>query len=306
MPIFHCPMGAPYYEAESCILCGLCLAMTTEERIEATKKIREYLRTRPERKGLSKKIAICGKGGAGKSTIVTLLAKVMAEDGYRILVLDNDESNPGLLRMFGFEKEPKPLIAILSRFSEKEPTPDAMWLKKDEISFEDIPSEYTLDVNNLKLMMVGKITDPLQGCACTMADVTRTFMGKLLAKDKETVLIDMEAGIESFGRGVERNVDTVLIIIEPSYESIALAGKIEYMADGIGVSKVRAILNKISSEEVEKKILSELEKREIRSIGTVHLDPQIHEANFEGNALSDSNAKEEIKKIIRRLLVESL
>jgi CO dehydrogenase maturation factor len=306
MPIFHCPMGAPYYEAENCILCGLCLAMTTEERIEATKKIREYLRSRPERKGLSKKIAICGKGGVGKSTIVTLMAKAMAEDGYRILVLDNDESNPGLFRMFGFEIEPKPLITLLSRFAEQEPMPDTKWLTKDEISFEDIPSEYTLEVNNLKLMMVGKITDPLQGCACTMADVTRAFMGKLLTKDKETVLVDMEAGIESFGRGMERNVDTVLIIIEPSYESIALAGKIEYMADGIGVSKVRAILNKISSEEVERKIMDELEKKEIRSIGTVHLDSRMNEANFEGKALGDSNAMEEVKEIVRRLLVESL
>jgi CO dehydrogenase maturation factor len=306
MPIFHCPMGAPYYEGEQCILCDLCLATTPQERVEATKKIREYLRTRPEKKGLSKKIAVCGKGGVGKSTVVTLLANAMSEDGYRILVLDNDESNPGLFRMFGLEREPKPLISLLSRFSEKDSMPDALWLRKDEILFEDIPSEYILDANNLKLMMVGKIMDPLQGCACTMADVTRAFMGKLLTRDKESVLIDMEAGIESFGRGVERNVDTVLIVVEPSYESISLAGKIEYMADGIGVTKVRAILNKITSDEVEKKILKELEKKEIRSIGTVHVDSQIQEANFEGKALSDSDAKEEIKQITRRLLIESL
>jgi CO dehydrogenase maturation factor len=306
MPIFHCPMGAPYYEAENCILCGLCLATTKEERIDATKMIRDYLRSRPEKKGLSKKIAVCGKGGVGKSTILTLMANAMAEEGYKVLVLDNDESNPGLFRMFGFEKQPKPLITLLSRFSEEGPMPDTLWLTKDEISFQDIPSEYTLDINNLKFMMVGKIMDPLQGCACTMADVTRELMGKLLTRDKEAVLIDMEAGIESFGRGVERNVDTVLIVIEPSYESIALAEKIEYMADGIGVTKVRAILNKISSEEVERKILKELEKKEIMSIGTVYLDPRVSEANFEGKALSDSTAKEEIKKITRSLLDESI
>ncbi len=306
MPIFHCPIGAPYYEAENCILCGLCLATTKEERIEATKKIREYLRSRPGRKGLTRKIAVCGKGGVGKSTTVTLLARAMEESDYKVLVLDHDESNPGLFRMFGLEKQPKPLISLLSRFSEEGPTPDTQWLAKGEISLQDIPSEYTLNVNNMKFMMIGKITDPLQGCACTMADITRELMGKLLVKEKEAVLIDMEAGIESFGRGVERNVDTVLIIVEPSYESVALAEKIEYMADGIGVGKVRAILNKIPTEEIERKILKELEKKEILSIGTVYLDPGISEANFEGKALGDFASKVAIKEIVGRLFDESM
>jgi CO dehydrogenase nickel-insertion accessory protein CooC1 len=72
------------------------------------------------------------------------------------------------------------------------------------------------------------------------------------------------------------------------------------------VGKVRAILNKISTEQVERKILSELEKKEIRSIGSIYLDPLINEANFEGKALSDSSAKEDVRKILRRLLEESL
>jgi CO dehydrogenase maturation factor len=306
MPIFHCPMGAPYYDGENCILCGLCLAATKEERIEATKKIREFLRDRPVRKGLSKKIAICGKGGVGKSTFVTLMANAMADENYDVLVLDNDESNPGLFRMFGFEKEPKPLITLLNRFSDDNQIPETKWLTKNEILFQDIPSEYVLEVNNLKFMMVGKITDPLQGCACTIADVTRELMGKLITKDRETVLVDMEAGIESFGRGVERNVDTVLIIVEPSFESIALAEKIAYMADGIGVNKVRAILNKIPSEGVERKILEELQKKGIMFIGTVYLDSQISEAGLEGKPLTCSNTKGDIKKIICRLVDESM
>jgi CO dehydrogenase maturation factor len=304
MPIFHCPMGAPYYEAENCILCGLCLATTKEDMVIATKKIREYLRSRPEKKTIVRKIAVCGKGGVGKSTIVTLMARAMAKEDYTVLVLDMDESNPGLFRMFGFDKQPKPLITILRRFSEDAQISDTEWLRKDEIFFQDIPPEYTLDVGNLKFIMVGKIADPLEGCACSMADVTRELMGKLRTKEKEIVVVDMEAGIESFGRGVERNVDAVLIIVEPSFESIALAEKIDYMADGIGVGKVRAVLNKIPSEEIEIKILEQLEKKEIKPIGTVHLDSQISEANFQGEALGDSQAKVEIRQIVLRLLDE--
>lgn len=42
------------------------------------------------------KIAVCGKGGSGKSTITTLLAKKLAKMGKKVLVIDSDESNYGL------------------------------------------------------------------------------------------------------------------------------------------------------------------------------------------------------------------
>ena len=305
MGAFHCPMGAPFYDGDGCILCGLCIATTKEEMVEATKKIRDYLRSQADRKSDFKKIAICGKGGTGKSTIVTLMAHALREEGYGVLVIDTDESNPGLYRMLGFDKEPRPLMKLLSRFSLGEPEPDTKWITQDEISIQDIPSEYILESDSLKFMMVGKIVDPFQGCACSMADVTRDLVGKLFLNDKEVVLIDAEAGIESFGRGVERNVDTVLMIIEPSFESLALAEKISYMADGIGVRMVRAVLNKIPSEEFRKKIIEELVRRNVSQIGTVHLDPEVSEAGFEGKALGESKAKEEIKEITRRLLNEA-
>ena len=47
------------------------------------------------------KIAVCGKGGCGKSTVTSLLAraclkKALARRGKEILVIDSDESNYGL------------------------------------------------------------------------------------------------------------------------------------------------------------------------------------------------------------------
>ncbi|MFC1864711.1 P-loop NTPase [Chloroflexota bacterium] len=302
---FHCPIGAAFYDDDGCIDCGLCSAVTKEEMIEATKKIRGYLRSHAEKKSISKKIAVCGKGGTGKSTTVTLMANVLREDGYTVLVIDTDESNPGLYRMFGFNKQPTPLIMLLDRFALDGPKPEAGWLTQDEISIQDIPSEYILESDNLKFLMVGKIDDPLQGCACSIADVTRDLIGKLLVKDEEVVLVDMEAGIESFGRGVERSVDTVLTIVEPSFDSLALAEKISYMADGIGVNRSRAILNKVPSEGIEAKIIEKFKEKSIKFIGTVYYDLQVSEAGFEGKALGDSKAKEEIKKITRRLLDES-
>ena len=44
MGLFHCPVGAAFYEDMSCIYCGLCQAKTKEEAVAASKKIREYLK----------------------------------------------------------------------------------------------------------------------------------------------------------------------------------------------------------------------------------------------------------------------
>lgn len=300
---FHCPMGAAFYDDEGCIDCGLCSAITKEEMVEASERIREYIRSHADRKNASKKIAVCGKGGTGKSTMVTLMASVLREEGYIVLVIDADESNPGLYRMFGFDKQPTPLMALLERFSLGEARLKG-WLTKSEILIQDIPSEYILEKDNLKFLMMGKINDPFQGCACSMADITRDLVGKLLIKDKEVVLIDMEAGIESFGRGVERSVDTILIIVEPSFESLVIGEKIRYMAEGIGVNRVRAILNKVPSEGIEAMIIEKLKEKSVNFIGTVYYDLQISEADFEGKVPCDSKAKAEIKKITRRLFDE--
>ncbi|MFC1821762.1 P-loop NTPase [Thermodesulfobacteriota bacterium] len=305
MPLFHCPIGATLHGEPPCIDCGLCYAQTKEEMVESTKKIRTYLKSpdRP-RPNATRKIAVCGKGGAGKSTVTALLASVLQDEAFSILVMDTDDSNPGLFRLFGFDQEPKPLMKLLDRFSIGEEKPPAGWLELDEITLQDIPPEFTLSHDGLKFLMVGKIEDPFEGCACSMGDITRDFIDRLILADKEMAVIDTEAGVESFGRGVERSVDTVLIVVEPTFESMALAEKINYMAEGIGVNKINAILNKIPSGKIESATKTELLKKDVWPIGTIFLDQKITEDSFLGKPVGESQAKEDMKKIVNRLLTE--
>jgi CO dehydrogenase maturation factor len=274
--------------------------------VEASKIVREYLQSQQREDGILKKVAVCGKGGVGKSTVAVLLAKVLLEEGYSIAVMDTDESNPGLSQLCGLDGEPTPLKDLLRQVPEGQSGPDAEWLQQDRIAFEDVPAEYVVEKDNLRFLMVGKIEDPFQGCACTMSDVTRDLVGKLVTKDKEIVVIDTEAGVESFGRGAERGVDTVLVIVEPSFQSIALAERIHYMAGGMGISRVKAILNKVGSTQIERKMIDELGKKNISVLGTIGFDNEINEAGFEGRELrGESRATEDIKKMMKSLLKEN-
>ena len=303
MGIFHCPFGCPYFEAEGCIDCGLCAATTNEEMVEASKKVRAYLKAHARQGGSVKKIAVCGKGGVGKSTMVTLMAKALVSLNYSVLVLDTDESNPGLYRSLGFDEIPKPLKSLMSRFSYTEqPEEDTHWIMLPEIKVMDIPPAYMPAQNGIKFLMVGKIEDPFQGCACSLADVTRGFVSRLALMENEIILIDMEAGVESFGRGVERSVDLVLSVVEPSFESMALAERIVYMAEGMGIDRAGALLNKVPSEDIKEKMIRELEKRNVQTLGTIHFDPKVQEAGFEGRPPNNSKAEEEVEEITQLLI----
>ena len=53
-----------------------------------------------------KRILVCGKGGSGKSTVITLLANALSKKKYEVVVLDGDASNPGGLArlLFGMKE----------------------------------------------------------------------------------------------------------------------------------------------------------------------------------------------------------
>lgn len=302
MGLFHCPVGAAYYDDDDCIDCGMCYATTSAEKVEASKKIRAYFKAHAVKNAVVRKIAVCGKGGVGKSTVTGLLAHVLREAGTKVLVLDTDESNPGLFRMLGFSRQPRALITALREPSPDGTPPDASWLNEERIFIESIPAEYIIRENGFRFLMVGKIEDPFQGCACSMAGVARELMGKLVVEDGELVVIDMEAGIESFGRGVERHVDAVLAVVEPSYESIALAEKIAYMAEGMGIGRVRALLNKVPSERVGSRIADELSKKGVKIAGTVYFDARVNEAGFEGKPIATATASDDMKTVVKSVL----
>lgn len=305
MGSFHCPFGSPFYEGNGCILCGLCLAETREAMNRASEKVKAYIRLQKDRKEHFKKIIVCGKGGVGKSTLVALIAKVLQDQDYGVLVVDMDESNPGLYHKLGLMREPAALTNLLSRGAGSDPDPKKSWIDQEEISPAEIPAEYISESEGLKLMEAGKIEDPFQGCACSMADLTRSFIEKLCLADNEIALIDAEAGVESFGRGVERCTDTVLIVVEPSYESLAIAEKISAMAEEIGIPYVRAILNKVPSEDIRKKMVQSLVMKNISPVGAIPHDLEIALSGFEGRAPGAAKAGKEIKSIVRRLLSDA-
>jgi CO dehydrogenase maturation factor len=259
------------------------------------------------------KISICGKGGSGKSTIVTLLANEFRARGYLVLVVDSDESNSGLYRMLGFDRPPIPLMELVGgkkglkermavKFSSGESEPKMEVLTLDKILVKDIPPQHIKERDGLRLVNIGKILHSLEGCACPMGVLSREFLAKLYLDEGEIAIVDMEAGVEHFGRGIETSIDKVLAVVEPSFESLELALRIKELAAGAGVNKTWAVLNKINSDEIAARLKKELGKRGMEVIGVVHNEPKIFEACLEGHRLGEGVASKEIRGVVDAML----
>ena len=119
------------------------------------------------------------------------------------------------------------------------------------------------EANDIRLVCIGKILQSLEGCACPMGALSREFLKRLSLKEGEVAIVDMEAGIEHFGRGIETSIDSVLIVVEPSLDSLELAEKINNLAIEVGIDKVSAVLNKVPSGKLAFKLRDELFKKKV-------------------------------------------
>jgi len=250
------------------------------------------------------KISVCGKGGSGKSALTSLLANQAISRGLGVLVVDSDESNSGLFKMLGFQNPPVPLMELIGgkkKLKEKMRNPNV--LAESHLFVKDIPSGHLIRRNGLMLVSIGKILQAFEGCACPMGVLNREFLKKLRLSKNEIAIIDMEAGVEHFGRGIDESIDRVLLVVEPSFESIALAEKIKKITAGMNRA-ASAVLNKIDSEKIAHKLEGELKTRDIEVIGTIPNDPLVFEACLEGRAISGGEAFHAAGKVLDNLLTE--
>ena len=269
--------------------------------------------TRQSNKPLrGKRILVCGKGGSGKSTLVAVMATILQQKAYEVMVLDGDASNPeGLVRLLfglGVEGEPKPLIEFfgginavtcpvddpspLTRINDSNPVPE------NRINFsKEISSEYYLQKGSMTLLQAGKIASYGQGCDGPLEKVVRDFM----VEGDAVNLIDMKAGIEHFGRKIPDRMDIILGVLDYTLESVSIAKRMTEFCQEAGIKDFWLILNKIGSEEVESMLMDKLVNLQDKVIGSISYDQELIKAGLSGDALGECTALEEVERIVERL-----
>ena len=240
-----------------------------------------------------------GKGGSGKSTIVTFLARAMAKRGLRVLVMDSDESNITLPRFLGLSPPAKTLVEYLDG---RPLVVEALLKNRREVDWsfleegiDGLPDECVSRAGSLHLVVVGKISGFGEGCACPLNALAREFLKRIRLREGDVVLVDTEAGIEHFGRGVEGACDIILMVVDPTFESLLLTEKVREMAAKAG-KDLFFVLNKVSGESQEL-LMRSLESD--RVLAALSYDEKIVKRCLKGEPLEE--APPEVEGVARKL-----
>lgn len=248
------------------------------------------------------KIMVCGKGGSGKSSLTVLAARVLSKN-QRVYVVDSDESNTLLPRMLDMEP-PRPLVEYLGgkgTIFEKGEVNIAKALAEagKGIRLVELPSEYiSSSPDGIDLLTIGKVRVYGEGCACPFNFLTRTLLKNLRLETDEVVLVDTDAGIEHLGRGVEEGSDAVLMIADPTAESLELARILK--EDVVNLGKTFWLVVNKATPDIANIIKSKAKEINLEILGTVRFDEEIFKSCLEGSTLEAEKAYNDIEEILRR------
>jgi CO dehydrogenase maturation factor len=188
-------------------------------------------------------IAVCGKGGVGKTTISAMLTQIMmARDPARVLAIDADPA-AGLSTSLGLPVT-KTVDDIRSDLvhdlSSGNPVDREEMLH--HLDYEVMAA--LVEKRNLAFLAIGRPEG--EGCYCRVNHLLKEIISSL-AQHFDYVIIDGEAGIEQVNRRVMAAVTHLLLVSDTSLKGINVcraiqsvaASAIAYRAKGVIINRLR-------------------------------------------------------------------
>jgi CO dehydrogenase maturation factor len=198
------------------------------------------------------KIAVAGKGGAGKTTVSGTVARALARAGHDVLALDAD-ANPMLGVSLGVGAEQTDLLLGVRQGLETGET-------EHEPTIEGMVKRFGADApDGVRLVVANRIDNDSPGCQC--CGVSADQLLRELEDGRRTVICDLEAGLGTIVRLAPGNADVVLVVANPAAKALEVARRaVEAAADK---TEVIVLANRVRDEADLEAIRAVIPDREL-------------------------------------------
>lgn len=252
------------------------------------------------------KIAVSGKGGVGKTTLAAALAKHLAVAGYRVIAVDADP-DANLAQALGFSADEAGKITPIAQLKElvaertgAEPGSIGGFFSLNP-KVDDIPEKYYLEKDGIRLLVLGTVENAGAGCVCPESALLRRLIQHLVLERNEAVILDMEAGLEHFGRATAQGVNDLIVVVEPGQRSIQTAKLIFNLAKQLNLNNTFVVLNKVASPEQADKVRQQLNSVPI--LGEITENHELIDLDLTGQPVwSSSKLMAETQTIFQKLI----
>ena len=245
------------------------------------------------------RIAVVGKGGSGKTTTASVVARALARRGASVVALDGDtNANLGISLGLGLEAT-EALVTVRERLDAGE-----------EQHAEDIDLVLerfgTGAPDGVRLAVVTRIESPEPGCPCCGLSIEQVLTE--LQATASIVVADLEAGLGTLTRlGTRGGIDIALVVVEPTPKSLEVGVRAAALARENGIAEVLVVANRVRSPE---DVSTVHERFEAHDVFAVPDDPAIVRADREGiaplDAEPDAPAVRALEELAGRLGLASM
>ena len=205
------------------------------------------------------KIVITGKGGAGKTTLTSILCHLLSDKEYNVLALDED---PQMNLPFALGLDENRVSEIVP-LNENDDYIEEKTGARPNTGFgayfrlnppvEDVVERFGITVKEgLHLLVMGTVKKAAAGCLCPENALLDAVVKYISLRKGELIVMDTQAGVEHFGRSLSQGFKHCIVVTDDTYNAMSVACHSAKLAKEIGIKNIHLVFNRV--EEGSKKV----------------------------------------------------